>query len=438
MKRSLRRQLSLWISVAIIAMGAMTAGVTFWMNFSDANDLQDTLLQQIAAALATQPVVAPHERFQPRDGEDAETHLVIRPLGSGGIDPDPRIDVRLPADLPPGLQDIESLRVHWRVFVRNDADGHAFGVAQRQRVRDEVARDNSVTALVPMLVLVPLLLLIVHLLLRRGFAPLVVLSGEVDEGDARQLKPLDTDRIPGEVLPLVQAVNRLLTRVGGLLEQQRRLVADAAHELRTPIAAARVQADNLAHADLTSDARGRLESLQRGLARNSELVDQLLRLARVQGSAPPAEQAIALDVLTRQAIEETLALAESHRIDLGCIRLDAAKVRGDSMHAFALIRNAIDNAVRYTPPGGWVDVSLVIDDGFALLAVEDTGPGIPVDLRERVFEPFFRILGTQQIGNGLGLAIVRSAADALGGSVELTERLDGQPGLRFVYRQKLA
>ena len=438
MSRSLRQRLSLWLSAAIVVMGATTAGITFWMNYRDANALQDTQLQQIAAALATQPVGAPRERFRPRDEEDAETHLVIRPLGSAGIDPNARIDVMLPASLSPGLQDIEAFDVHWRVFVRNDVDGHAFGVAQRQRLRDEVARDNAVATLVPMLVLVPLLLLIVNLLLRQGFVPLVALSSEVDEGDVRHLKPLRTDGIPAEVLPLVHAVNRLLTRVGGLLEQQRRLVADAAHELRTPIAAARIQADNLAYAGLTPDARERLESLQRGLARNSELVDQLLRLARVQGEAPLADQPIALDALTRTAIEETLALAETHQIDLGCIRLDRAQVRGDPMHAFALIRNAIDNAVRYTPPGGWVDVSLVIDEGDALLAIEDTGPGIPSDLRERVFEPFFRVLGTQQSGNGLGLAIVRSAADALGGRVELTGRLDGQPGLRFVYRQKLA
>jgi two-component system OmpR family sensor kinase len=436
--RSLRQRLSLWLSAAIIVMSATTAGITFWMNYRDANALQDTQLQQIAAALATQPVSAPREHFHPRDGEDAETHLVIRPLGSVDIDRNPRIDVALPTSLAPGLHDIEAFKIHWRVFVRNDVVGHAFGVAQRQHLRDEVARDSAVAALVPMLVLVPLLLLIANLLLRQGFVPLVALSSEVDEGDVRQLKPLRTDRIPAEVLPLVHAVNRLLTRVAGLLEQQRRLVADAAHELRTPVAAARVQADNLAHADLTSDARKRLESLQRGLARNSELVDQLLRLARVQGEAPLARQPIALDALTRTAIEETLALAETHRVDLGCIRLDGAEVRGDSMHAFALIRNAIDNAVRYTPPGGWVDVSLVVDEGDALLAIEDTGPGIPADLRERVFEPFFRVLGTQQSGNGLGLAIVRSAADALGGSVELTGRLDGRSGLRFVYRQKLA
>ena len=438
MNRSLRQRLSLWLSVAIVGMSAATAGITFWMNFRDANTLQDTLLQQIAAALATQPVSAPREHFQPRDGEDAETHLVIRPLGSVGIDPNPRIDVLLPASLQPGLQDIEASKVHWRVFVRFDVAGHAFGVAQRQRVRDEMARDSAVTALVPMLVLVPLLLLIVNLLLRQGFAPLVALSGDVDAGDVRQLEPLHDEGIPGEVLPLVHAVNRLLARVGGLLEQQRRLVADAAHELRTPVAAARIQADNLAHADLSPDARSRLESLQRGLARNSELVDQLLKLARVQGTASQAQQSIDLDVLTRSAIEQTLELAETHRVDLGCIRLDRATVRGDSMHAFALIRNVIDNAVRYTPAGGWVDVSLVIDEGFAQLAIEDSGPGIPPELRERVFEPFFRVLGTRQSGNGLGLAIVLSAAEALCGSVELTERLDGQPGLRFVYRQKLA
>ena len=438
MSRSLRQRLTLWLSTTIVVMSAATAGITFWMNFQDANELQDTLLQQIAAALSAQPVLAPQERFQPHSGEDAETHLVIRPLGSAGIDPDPRIDVMLPASLPPGLQDVEAFKVHWRVFVRNDRNGHAFGVAQRQRVRDETGRDSALTALGPMLVLVPLLLVIVNGLLLQGFAPLVALSREVDAGDVRQLKALSDAGIPSEVRPIVHAVNRLLARVSGLLEQQRRLVADAAHELRTPIAAARVQADNLAHADLPADARERLDALQRGLARNSELVDQLLKLARVQGTASHAEQTVALDALIRTAIEETLTLAEGRQVDLGCIRLDHAKVHGDSMHAFALIRNAIDNAVRYTPPGGWVDVSLVIDEGDALFAVEDTGPGIPGDLRERVFEPFFRVLGTQQSGNGLGLAIVRSAAEALGGRVELGERLDGQPGLRFVYRQKLA
>ena len=438
MNRSLRRRLSLWLSVAIVVMSAATAAFTFKMNFDSANDLQDRQLQQVAAALATQPLTAPDVRFRPRDHEDAETHFVIRVLGSGNVDPDPWIDVFLPTTLHEGLQSLKPADVQWRVMVARNAGGQLFGVAQRQRVRDEVARDSAVTAFVPMLILVPLLLLIVNLLLREGFAPLVALSGQVDQGDERRLTTLATDGIPSEAVPLVHAVNRLLARLGGVLEQQRRMVADAAHELRTPVAAARVQSDNLAHAALTPDAQARLASLQRGLERISELVEQLLKLARVQGAAPVVDEAIALDAVIRTAIEETLALAETHRIDLGCVRLDRAEVRGDRTHAYALIRNAIDNAVRYTPAGGWVDVSLVIEEGVAVVAVEDTGPGIPADLRERVFEPFFRVLGSQQSGNGLGLAIVRSAAQALGGSVELAGRLDGQTGLRFVYRQKLA
>lgn len=437
MNHSLRRRLFLWLSVAIVVMSAATAALTFKMNFDDANDLQDTQLRQVAAALATQPLTARDAHFRPRDSEDAETHFVIRVLGSGNVDPDPWIDVELPATLHDGLQSLQPGRVQWRVMVARNAGGQRFGVAQRQRVRDEVARDSAVVAFVPTLVLVPLLLLIVHLLLRQGFAPLARVSREVDQGDGSSLKALDSEGVPGEVLPLVQAVNRLLTRLGGVLDQQRRMVADAAHELRTPVAAARVQADNLAHADLSADARVRLESLQRGLARISELVDQLLNFARVQG-ATVVDEPIALDAVIRTAIEETLTLAESREIDLGCIRLDRAQVRGDRSHAHALIRNVIDNAVRYTPIGGWVDVSLVIEDDEAVVAVEDTGSGIPVDLRDRVFEPFYRILGNHQTGNGLGLAIVRSAAQALGGHIELTSRLDGQPGLRVVYRQKLA
>ena len=437
MNHSLRRRLFMWLSAAIVVMSAATAALTFKMNFDDANDLQDTQLRQVAAALATQPLTAADSHFRPLDPEDAETHFVIRVLGSGDIDPNPWIDVALPETLHDGLQSLQPGHVQWRVMVARNAGGQRFGVAQRQRVRDEVARDSAVVAFLPMLVLVPLLLLIVHRLLRQGFAPLARVSRDVDQGDGHSLKALDDDGIPGEVLPLVQAVNRLLGRLGGVLEQQRRMVADAAHELRTPVAAARVQADNLAHADLSADAWKRLESLQRGLARISELVDQLLNFARVQG-APVVDEPIALDAIVRSAIEETLMLAESRQIDLGCIRLDRAQVRGDRSHAHALVRNVIDNAARYTPAGGWVDVSLVVEDGEAVLAIEDTGAGIPVDLRERVFEPFFRILGTQQSGNGLGLAIVRSAAQALGGRVELAARLDGQPGLRFIYRQTLA
>jgi two-component system OmpR family sensor kinase len=439
MNGSLRRRLFLWLSAAIVAMSAATAALSFAMTWNDANELEDAQLRQVVAALATQPSVAPRAHFQPRDSEDAEIHYVIRALGSGGVDANPRNDVFLPLSLQPGLQSLEDDGVQWRVMVARTAGGQPFGVAQRQRVRDESARDSAVLTLVPMLVLVPLLLLIVNLLLRQGFAPLVALSRDVDlvQGGSRQAA-LDAAGIPLEAVPLVHAVNRLLARLGLVLEQQRRMVADAAHELRTPVAATRVQADNLAHAELPPEARERLGALQRGLGRISELIEQLLRLAHVQGAAAGVDWPVALDAVVRSAIEETLALAEGHGVDLGCLRLDAAEIRGDASHAYALVRNAIDNAVRYTPAGGCVDVSVEVRDGFVVFCVEDTGPGIDPAQRERVFEPFFRVLGSQQAGSGLGLAIVRSAAQALGGQVELGQRADGRSGLRFTYRQKLA
>lgn len=438
MNGSLRRRLFLWLSASIVLMSAATAMLSFALSYRDANDLQDRQLEQVAAVLAAQPLATSLARFHPRDGEDAETHFVVRALGAAGVDPDPRIDIPLPRTLHPGLQSLESRNVHWRVMVGRNVDGQAFGVAQRQTVRDEVARDSAVLTLVPMLVLVPLLLLIVNFLLRQGFARLVALSGEVDQVDGGRLAALDPADVPLEALPLVNAVNRLLGRLGAALAQQRRMVADAAHELRTPVAATRVQADNLAHAALPHEARTRLAALQSGLGRISELIEQLLDLARVQGAGSVAAHPVSLAATIRSAIEEILPLAERRGVDLGCVRLDDAHIRGDAAHAFALVRNVIDNAVRYTPPGGAVDVGVEVRAGIALLSVEDTGPGIPSDQRERVFEPFFRVLGSGQDGSGLGLAIVRSAAQALGGTVALSSRPDGRSGLRFTYRQEIA
>jgi signal transduction histidine kinase len=438
MKWSLRQRLFAWIAVAIVLMSATTTALSFFLSYEDANELQDAQLRQVAATLAIQPALAPAARFVPKSSEDAETHFVVRELGSGGVDPDPRVDVFLPESLPAGLQSTEAHGVHWRVMVRANTSGRRFGVAQRQTLRDEVARDSALLVMTPMLVLVPLLLLIVGLILRQGFLRLVALSKEVDAVDEGRLAVLDASNVPSETLPLVLAVNRLLTRLGSTLEQQRRMIADAAHELRTPVAATRVQADNLEHAVPEGEARSRLIALQRGLARTSELIEQLLNLARIQGGMPTGAASFFFDDVVRRAIEETLPLAERNGIDLGCVRMSTAMLAGDPSHAHSLVRNAIDNAVRYTPAGGSVDVSLAIEDGAAVLTVDDTGPGIPASQRERVFEPFYRMLGTHQNGSGLGLAIVRSAAQALGGEVRISDRPGGRSGLRFQYLQRLA
>jgi signal transduction histidine kinase len=434
MNTSLRRRLSVWLSVSILVAGVLAVALSAALSFDEANDLQDAQLRQVAAVLADNGLSAAPRKFVPRNNEDAEAHYVIKLLGSAPLDPNPAIDVPLPETLQPGLQSLEHSGVRWRAIVTQDNAGQRFAVAQRMTIRDEVARDTALLTLLPLLVLIPVLLLIVRFVLRRTFAPLSAMSAQVDHLDGSRLSALDERYVPLEALPLVQAVNRLMRRLALVLEQQRRLVSDAAHELRTPVAALIVQADNVQHV-LPPEAKERMWALRRGLSRMSSLIDQLLDFARVQGAAPVMSQRLELNALVRSAIEGILPMAQAKGVDLGCLRMEPATIQGDPLHAHALVRNAVDNAVRYTPTGGAVDVSVAIDGHDACLVIEDTGPGIePADI-ERVFEPFVRVLGSRESGSGLGLAISRTAARALGGRIELGKRMDNRSGLRFIYRQ---
>ena len=435
MNASLRKRLFVWLSASILCAGVLAAALSFWLSYDGANELQDSQLQQFADVLSSGSVLPAPLKFEPSSDEDAETHFVVKQLGSVPLDPNPDVDLPLPETLQPGLQSIDQLGVRWRAMVSQNAAGQRFAVAQRLTVRDEVAREAALLALLPLVVLVPVLLLIVGFVLGQAFAPMTAMSAEVDRLDGTQLAELDERPVPLEALPLVQAVNRLMRRLAVVLEQQRRLVTDAAHELRTPVAALIVQAENVLHVSLPPETRARMSALRQGLARMSSLIDQLLSFARVQGAAPPTPQRLELSALVRSAIEDILPMAQAKGVDLGCLRIDPVTVQGDALHAHALVRNVIDNAVRYTSSGGAVDVSLSAHGDDACLIVEDTGPGIAPGDIERVFEPFVRVLGNQESGSGLGLAIARTAALALGGRIELGRRTDRRSGLRFVYLQ---
>ena len=437
MNVSLRRRLSAWLTISILAAALPAAGISFLHAYDDANELQDTQLRQVAGVLANGLASKDMRKQAPRAEDEPEDRYVIEILGAPP-EASGSPDLSLPESLPPGLQTIVQADISWRVFVARDTAGNRFAVAQRMMVRDEFAQDAALFALMPLVVIVPLLLLIVAAVLRRGFAPMSDLSSSVDQLDGRKLAALDERHVPLEALPFLQAINRLMHRLGTALEQQRDFISDAAHELRTPVAALIVQAENVRHASLSVEANERMVVLRQGLSRMSSLIDQLLSLARTQGSMQAPAEAIDMDALVRSAFEESLPMAQARGVDLGCPRLDRAPIRGDPLHAYALVRNAIDNAVRYTPAAGAVDVSIRVEARELCFTVEDTGPGIrEVDL-ERVFEPFVRVLGSGEPGSGLGLAIVRAASRALGGDVSIANRDDRPSGLRFSYRQPLA
>jgi two-component system OmpR family sensor kinase len=269
----------------------------------------------------------------------------------------------------------------------------------------------------PFVVLVPVLLLVVAALVRQLFRPIGALAQELDRRTEQDLQPIDLRPAPSEVRPFVHAINRLLGRVAQDQERQRRFVADAAHELRSPLTALSLQAERLAEAEMSDPARGRLSLLRQGIERGRSLLDQLLTLAKEQSASESLPSPISIQGIYRRVLEDLMPLAEAKHIDIGVEGTQDVRVGVSELDMIALVKNLVDNAIRYTPEGGRVDLSVSGARGHAMLRIQDTGPGITLSERKRVFDAFYRTLGSGQLGSGLGLAIVQAIANRIGAEI---------------------
>jgi two-component system sensor histidine kinase QseC len=328
-----------------------------------------------------------------------------------------------------GFSEDADSRGHWRYFSqwsRHRHDRVRVIVAENHKVREELIMDVITRMLAPGALGLMLLGVWIWAATRRGMAPLDAVARQVSDRAPERLHAVVPDAAPEEIRPLVDALNDLFRRVDHALENERRFTADAAHELRTPLAALAAQAQVAIRARDDEERRHALELLITGMARTSHLVDQLLTLARLEpesGTAPTTS--IRLDELAQEVCADHGAQALARDISL---ELDAvpAAVAGDGELIRILIRNLIDNALRYTPPGGRVHVTVADAGGKTVMTVSDTGPGIPAAERERVFERFARLAGQEIEGSGLGLSIVRRIAERHGASVELNSGSDGK------------
>jgi two-component system OmpR family sensor kinase len=236
--------------------------------------------------------------------------------------------------------------------------------------------------------------------------------------------------LPVEIRPLVQAVNDLLTRLARALESQKAFVADAAHELRTPLTAVQLQIQLAERAQTDDERKAAFAQLKQGQARAAHLVLQLLTLARQEpGVAAQALVPVDLAQVVPLVVSEYAPLAAERNIDLGVGESRQASVYGDLEALRVMLGNLVDNALRYTPPGGTVDVALRSRDGCAVIEVSDTGPGVPEEDRQRVFDRFYRRDTAHSAGSGLGLAIVKNIAVRHHAGIVLEDRVPG-PGLR--------
>ena len=412
LRTSLRWRLSLWLALAICCVAVLAGAFAFYSAFRQAHALQDDMLRQVAALASRQPLV-PSAGADADEHDDSDSKVHVLQLGTHAAGAP-----ALPAGLPDGLQTVRADGETYRVMVRSSGE-RRLAVAQETSVRDETARDSALLTLIPFLLLVPVLLLVVTDLVRKVFAPVREVARAVDARGEDDLRPVASAALPAEIRPFADAINRLLLRVGLSMDAQRRFIADAAHELRTPLTALSLQAERLAATPLPAQAQERLATLLEGMARSRSLLEQLLSLARAQQAADAPAPAVSLHAICRQVLEGLLPLADARQTDIGLLPGADVLVHASAVDLATVLRNLAGNAIRYTPPGGKVDLSLWRAGPFALLAVEDNGPGIDAAERGRVFDPFYRVLGSGEEGAGLGLSIVRAICLRLGATVTL-------------------
>ena len=431
--QSIRATLVGWLAAGL-ALSLIVAGILTYQRARDeANALFDLQLRQTAASIIGMPI-AGDASFSGVPGDEG---LVVQIWDRRGVRiyrsrPAAGEGERMPAER--GFATIDTPQGPYRIFSVL-ANGQIIQVGQPLQVRSELAAKLALSTILPLAIIAPIIALLVWFAVRRGLAPLARVANAVGKRSPSQLAPLNANGWPREVEPLVDALNALLGRLGHALDAQRAFVADAAHELRTPLAALALQAQ-VAEREAAPEARQQaLANLRGGLARATRVVEQLLALAREEpGVTSRPFELVEAPALARDVVATLAPIAAEKSIDLGIAKADdALTLPGDADALKTLLANLVDNAIRYTPAGGRVDVVAERDGAFALIAVRDNGPGIDAGERERVFERFARGSSRGETGSGLGLAIVKRIVERHAGTVTLGEGLDGR-GLGVIVR----
>ena len=429
---SIRRTLQLWL----LAGATLCTLVTGWMSYrvmrDEANELFDRQLRQLVVTVphdfATSSMTLP-------DGEteddivvqvwnNAGTSLYVAPTGNN-----------LPRAATLGYSKLTFHDQVWRVYTQIHK-GNYVQAAQPIDTRDELAGQMALGATAPFLLLIPALLVLIWFVIRRGLQPLSEVAQAVTDRSIDSLQPIAVDHAPTEIRPLLDALNDLLARLERDWSAQRTFVADAAHELRSPLTALKLQ---LQRAEKSTDEAQRAiaySKLLERLDRTTHVVQQLLTLARQepQGIVQAATETADILTVASACVAQFAPLAEAKNIDLG---LDSPPqpvnvlISPESLRI--LLDNLIDNAIRYTPSGGHVTVTIQRVNAETVLNVSDNGPGIPMEDRERVFDRFYRREDSGEIGSGLGLAIVKTIADRYHADISLDETIEGGTLARIVF-----
>lgn len=412
--KTMRGQLLLGLLCATL-LCVLAAGASLYRSLlEETNELADLQLRQLAAAL-------PNE-FAPDTGmplaQDPEEMFVLQAWDDAGrqltISPD---KPQLPRYAVAGFAEVTVFGQTWRLYGETRR-GRYVQVAQPLDVRDDLAAAMALRAGAPLLLFALILALLIAVVVARVLAPMERLAQAVAGRSADALAPLPVQDMPPELRPVVASLNGLMHRFDEALQAQRSFVADAAHELRSPLTALKLQLQLVERAD-SDAARGEaLRKLHERLDRATHLVRQMLSLARHEAALTDGQlKTVDLGRALEAAVADHSALADSRAIDLGVVapgkmgKVEKVEIEADPDALQVLLNNLIDNALRYTQQGGTVDLQAGLEAGRPLLRVSDNGPGVPVQYRARLFDRFYRPDGNDAWGCGLGLSIVRNIAD---------------------------
>ena len=423
LKQSLQVRISIALILMFLPLSIIAGAFSYYQTYHEAEELQDDLLRQTAAYI--NPKTTDYTQI------GSENHILIQTFGQEDTVP-------LSDTLGEGFHTIKGSvddddddddDDEYRAYIRQTPQGK-IAVLQETEYRDDLAATAAYQSVLPLLIALPLMILLTVWITYRAMRPVKTLSASLGKRRSDDLSPLDGEGVPSEIQGFVTAINQLLQRTGENIRRQQRFIADAAHELRSPLTALSLQAERLTKLPQSDEAREQTGLILQSIQRNRHLLEQLLTHARAQGSETQRNLTdISLQAQFRRVLQELMPLALNKQQDIGVAVENDLRIRADDTEIYTLIKTFTDNAIRYTPAGGRIDIGFSETPTTLTIWVEDDGPGIPAAERSRVTDAFYRILGKEQQGTGLGLSIADAIAKRYGGKLILADSRNFAHGL---------
>jgi two-component system, OmpR family, sensor kinase len=421
---SLRKHLLMWLLPVFLAAAVIATVWTYYVFGSMVSLFMDNQMSVLAESHAAETIGPPSLR--PLSDHYVQKGALVVQIwdGQGSLLTSSYPSLAAPLQGADGFNDLKIGKHHWRVYTVHTS-GRTVQSIQNLEFRAMVINKQALQAGLPIALLMPISAWILWFGACRAMGRIETLARATAAQDENTITELPTKDVPSEISPFVIAVNRLLTRLRDAFASQRRFVQDAAHELRTPITAMTLQLENLKSCPMDAETAAQVAQFEAGLKRTKRLIEQLLRLARQEAPQKgDAASRVDLAAFLQELISDLMPCADHRDIDVGLSVDVNATVRANPHELRSLLHNLLDNALRYTPEHGVVDVRLFADGGKVVVEIVDSGPGIPPDLLPRVFDRFFRIEGSDTEGSGLGLAIAKHAAERNRIDLHLDNRIE--------------